>query len=66
MDNQSNVKPGMRRGEYIGFAAGLVWIIRQYGDEWWAWPSFGGARAIQAPSLAAMSERLTQADRRQP
>lgn len=64
MRNLSNIeKSGFRRGEYVGYSAGLVWKIRKL-DQWYALPTSLGTRAfsfpeIKAPTLAKLSESLS-------
>ena len=58
MRNLQNIeKSAFRRGEYTGYAAGLVWYIRRDGRDWIATAQGTGIRIIQ-PSLALMSVAL--------
>jgi hypothetical protein len=50
-------KSAFRRGEYVGYAAGLVWHIRRDGREWIAIAQGSGLRRI-APTLALLSVAL--------
>jgi hypothetical protein len=50
-------KSTFRRGEYTGYAAGLVWHIRRDGREWIAIAQGSGLRRI-APTLALLSVAL--------
>ena len=58
MANLSNIeKSAFRRGEYIGYAAGLVFHIRRDGREWIA-RAQGAGICISRPSLALLSVAL--------
>ena len=58
MQSLSNIeKSAFRRGEYVGYAAGLVWHIRKDGREWIATARGAGLRCI-APTLALLSVAL--------
>jgi hypothetical protein len=58
MKTPSNIeKSAFRRGEYVGYAAGLVWHIRKDGREWIATARGAGMRRI-APTLALLSVAL--------
>ena len=50
-------KSAFRRGEYTGYAAGLVWHIRRDGREWIAIAQGSGLRRA-APTLALLSVAL--------
>jgi hypothetical protein len=58
MQSLSNIgKSTFRRGEYTGYAAGLVWHIRRDGREWIAIAQGSGLRRT-APTLALLSVAL--------
>jgi hypothetical protein len=51
-------KSAFRKGEYVGYACGLVFHIRKDGREWIAYAQGSGIRPIVCPSLALMSVAL--------
>lgn len=58
MQSLNNIeKSTFRRGEYVGYAAGLVWHIRKDGREWIATARGAGLRCI-SPTLAMLSVAL--------
>jgi hypothetical protein len=58
MRNYTNIeKSSFRKGEYVGYACGLIWSIRKDGREWVATAHGAGMRLI-APSLAMLSVAL--------
>jgi hypothetical protein len=58
MTNLTNIeKSAFRKGEYTGYACGLVWHIRKDGREWIATAQGTGLRRI-APTLALLSVAL--------
>ena len=59
MRNYTNIeKSAFRKGEYVGYACGLVWNIRKDGREWIATAHGAGLRPCTAPSLALLSVAL--------
>tara|TARA_R110000868_G_scaffold379713_1_gene645645 strand:+ start:627 stop:809 length:183 start_codon:yes stop_codon:yes gene_type:complete len=40
-------KSAFRRGEYVGYAAGLVWHIRKEGRDWLAMAQGTGIRIVR-------------------
>lgn len=58
MRNYTNIeKSAFRKGEYVGYACGLVWNIRKDGREWIA-NAHGAGMCRIAPSLALLSVAL--------
>ena len=56
--NMLNIeKSAFRKGEYVGYAAGLVWRICKDGREWVAIAQGSGLR-LRMPTLALMSVAL--------
>ncbi len=53
-------KSVFRKGEYVGYAAGLVWHIRKDGREWVAIAE-GAGRRLRMPTLALLSVALENA-----
>lgn len=52
-------KSVFRKGEYVGYAAGLVWHIRKDGREWLAIAQGSGLRLrLRMPTLALLSVAL--------
>jgi len=62
MINLANIeKSGFRRGEYVGYGAGIVWRIARNGGPWIARPqSPAKAAPVVAGTLRAMSIKLEQ------
>ena len=58
MQSLTNIeKSAFHKGEYVGYACGLVFRIRKYGKEWIAHCSKTQARRT-APTLALLSVAL--------
>lgn len=58
MRNLPNIdKAAFRRGEYTGYAAGLVWHIRKDGRDWIASAQGAGLRIVR-PTLRDLSIAL--------
>jgi hypothetical protein len=63
MKNLDNIeKSGFRRGEYVGYADGVVWLIRKDSCNFWkASPQAAGNRySAKIVAVSMYSETLTE------